>query len=616
MGIKGILGLLPGGDEYLRSFRTLDLDEHRVALDAGGLLWGDSDLLAYGCCKIVVVKSWFAETFRLIDLSMKDTDDDIETKPFLRFYRLHGVLVFQLYAACMGCDVTEHASGLPGFGKASFMEVMNDFFGEDGDDLDVKTFATKVELSGKVQKGMNLHDITSYLWRTVHSFNKDAHYYDAKGNICSMEDGEIGTPATPETVSHMKGRCDARSGESFCESDKLALASLKAHELLHNATMDPTSLVGVNLPPGKASVDDCTKAELRAMISVRGGNTTSEAGNDYVKADLVRIVKRFLHLEANRPPLQRFHDRNKHTNGFFLKLKITEKVPAQTAFKQLVASATFQRKFPVLYNMIKFVNEKMEKEVMIDDFDDICTKAPELPGYVIEREFAAVGDSGHSKNLAGSLKRKLAQPRALYHANVFSDDKKHLFIVSKGEASLTKDEKTRKMTARGEKPLPEQYITVLKLRVEPTNIPERGHSLGILTALENSYCFNCTAGQGGCYHTTMALHGQQQFWNSNRPLDKPKTSALCAWKEGGTPDKTLVTAPISELVCQKLPSDPDKMEERIERQAKQPGYYRGGNSSKYDVLTPEKRQRFEDPDYLSPNRPALKKFFAELRRKK
>lgn len=476
MGINGILGLLPGGDEYLRSFRTLDFDRHRVALDAGGLLWacvnrnndessqgnhlpalqdfakilkelhhvlhwrlcivfdgrrrnlkdheyarrqtraaqdespgggpvvvtstfinmaikycqdsfypfivspfeadmqaatdhlpgledlfdfdlvvvtGDSDLLAYGCCKVVIVKSWFAEIFRLIDLSMKDTDDDIETKPLLQFYRLHGVLVFQLYAACMGCDVTEDKSGLPEFGKASFFKVMNDFFGEDGSDLDVESFAAKVELSGKVQKGMTLQDITSYLLRTVHSFNKNAYYYDAKGNICSMEDGEIGTPATPETVAHMKGRCDARSSKSFCESDKLALASLKAHELLHNATMDPTLLVGVNLPPGKASVDDCTMAELRAMISVRGGNTTSEAGKDYVKADLVRIVKRFLHLEANRPPLQRFHDRNKHTNGFSLKLKISEKVPAKTAFKQLVANETFERKYPALYNMIQ-----------------------------------------------------------------------------------------------------------------------------------------------------------------------------------------------------------------------------------------------------------------------
>ena len=81
---------------------------------------GDSDLLAYGLAeeeqedqdqddnpsrlsKLIVVKAYHHELYRIIDLEADVPEGEY---PPYDLYCKHGKIVFQLYAACSGCDFT------------------------------------------------------------------------------------------------------------------------------------------------------------------------------------------------------------------------------------------------------------------------------------------------------------------------------------------------------------------------------------------------------------------------------------------------------------------------------------------------------------------------------
>mmetsp|Transcript_25373 Transcript_25373/g.43316 ORF Transcript_25373/g.43316 Transcript_25373/m.43316 type:complete len:160 (-) Transcript_25373:136-615(-) len=90
---------------------------------------GDSDLLAYGISeepgngKLIVVKTFKHEWFRIIDLS---AETEAGQYPLFDLYKNHGRIVFQLYAACTGCDFTENRCGISGIGYETFISAASD----------------------------------------------------------------------------------------------------------------------------------------------------------------------------------------------------------------------------------------------------------------------------------------------------------------------------------------------------------------------------------------------------------------------------------------------------------------------------------------------------------
>lgn len=83
------------------------------------IVTGDSDLLAYGAKRVIIVHSWSREEFRVFDLHGELDESNLDKYPLLRTYHTSGgEIIFQLWAACCGCDFTPDSNGLRGVGPA------------------------------------------------------------------------------------------------------------------------------------------------------------------------------------------------------------------------------------------------------------------------------------------------------------------------------------------------------------------------------------------------------------------------------------------------------------------------------------------------------------------
>jgi len=95
---------------------------------------GDSDLIAYGAVKVILVKSYSRGWYRVIDL---EVDTEPGEYPLYDLYKDNGVIVFQLYAGCRGCDFTNEECGIKGIGFTAFMTIASAVEG----DLNALTFS-------------------------------------------------------------------------------------------------------------------------------------------------------------------------------------------------------------------------------------------------------------------------------------------------------------------------------------------------------------------------------------------------------------------------------------------------------------------------------------------
>ena len=64
----------------------------------------DSDELAYGLLKVVIVDSYFKETYRYFDLTLPVTEEIKKKYPLYYYYHQYGVKLFHWWAAVMGCN--------------------------------------------------------------------------------------------------------------------------------------------------------------------------------------------------------------------------------------------------------------------------------------------------------------------------------------------------------------------------------------------------------------------------------------------------------------------------------------------------------------------------------
>lgn len=95
----------------------------------------DSDMLALGVSKLLYVTSWIGGSATFIDLeasydgsSGDESGDESEEYPLVRHYLKHGHIVFQMWAAALGCDFSTEECGIRSVGKVTLLQIFDDIF--------------------------------------------------------------------------------------------------------------------------------------------------------------------------------------------------------------------------------------------------------------------------------------------------------------------------------------------------------------------------------------------------------------------------------------------------------------------------------------------------------
>lgn len=149
------------------------------------ILTGDSDLIAYGNKIVVVVKSWFQETYRYFDMRLPVTEEVKQNHPLYNYYHSYGVEVIHWWAAVMGCDISlgPTKTGIKDAGASAFLSAMQTFDGSTNRP-NVNSFARALlqTCSKKVTDVYSLDDIVGELIRVSNWFGRDGQYYDKDGN--------------------------------------------------------------------------------------------------------------------------------------------------------------------------------------------------------------------------------------------------------------------------------------------------------------------------------------------------------------------------------------------------------------------------------------------------
>lgn len=185
------------------------------------------------------------------------------------------------------------------------------------------------------------------------------------------------------------------------------------------------------------------------------------------------------------------------------------------------------------------------------------------------------------------------------------------------EASLKTDKKTRKEVNEGERPLRKEYLTMMKMLVEPTTVAQHGHTLGIASSFMETYCGACPAGASGmCLHISETSFVQYHHWTEGRPTPRPKTDSWCEWtKRGASSWRPSASKPVSALKISKKPTSTEEAVYRSERKEMARRNFTEGLEARYDQWGGNARKRKAlGPQSImfSTKRLALRKFFTSL----
>jgi len=257
---------------------------------------GDSDLLAYECDgisvhKIIIVKAFNHQWYRFIDL-----DADVKEGDYpLRDMRIqHGVIVFQLYAACRGCDFTVSTCGIEGIGYKTFIELVG-IVVDGGKELNANTLASAIwEHNNEVAQKNNFKssdDIEEYLQHIVDIYSNGS-VYDRNSNVINMGTGIIINKADELSLQHMTGEVNCRTKAPHSEELLAKIRDTDYSQLIKVTAEDTSTIRGANLPDNK-TVEQCTVGELRDFIAARGGTITGMN-----KAALIKLTKYYQLVET------------------------------------------------------------------------------------------------------------------------------------------------------------------------------------------------------------------------------------------------------------------------------------------------------------------------------
>ena len=565
---------------------------------------GDSDLIAYGVdTKIVIVHSWQQGWYRIIDLQ---TPTEKGEYPLYDLYNdKGGKVVFQIYAACLGCDFTEQKCGIKGIGFEKFKSIAYAVEGQ----LNAESFShamwnNEATRAIAIQNGMNTAaEVKAYLQGVVDIFC-NAEIYDDKSNTISMTGVKI-NEATVATKEHMEGSVNTNTMEPHPSELIEELNRLESIQLLHQTAANKSNIRGAQLPEGKTTVE-CNVGELRDIVAARNGNVTLN------KPQLIPLVNKYLFLEQHsRSSLV---DRNPNPNGLaYANLNTSGQRNLRLMLQDALEAASRAAEDKDTYNLIEETCKLYDNGHFDDKYDNIADTAPELPEGLIYKEYAHIGSSVDSKSIGDALKRCLYSNDALYHALAFVPGTNRVIILSKAQASMKLDETTRKKTAEYEPPKKQQYLVILELTYRETNDVQHKHALGIFTEVVRSYCGGCIAGQGSCRHKAERLWHQYHHWTDGRlGVNRPPTLSACSWAPGGRKLASEFHLKIHQLQTVKLENNIEAQKQKLQRNHQTNST--AGRSHGHVIHLGDRKQNPNSKLQFSTNRPCVKAFFESLRK--
>ena len=499
---------------------------------------GDSDLLAYGVTgKLILVKSYHSELYRIIDL---DADVNDGEYPLLDLFKRHGKIVFQLYAGCRGCDFTQHRYGIVGVGYKLFLSASEAVTGQ----LTAGSLAAELWAQAKdtiLKSGRSSSaEVKADLQKVVDVYEHGL-VYSKNSDTIDIGSDELIERHSSESEEHMSGSVNCRTGSEFSDILKKQIESLDVSQLINRTSADVSQIRGATLP--KEVIRDNCCDDLRDFVGAHGGNVTGR------KADLEVTASdyQFMEKEVPWPLVDRAPAK---TGSLFVKIDTSS---TRDVGKILDSILSHCDQFDSNTKELVELTHQLFNTNQFDSLhDNIAKIAPELKVGLIHRTSSNVGSNIESKNDGGAFARCLHTKSIVFHAMAFVPDKHNVILISKIQASMKKDEKTREKTAEGEAPDYQTYLVINELKFVETNNLTDKHALGVFTEVVRSYCFgDCVAGEGDCIHKMIQLWIQFHHWTDERlGIDRPPTLDNCSWG-AGKPLESGVTKMLHEQQCVK-----------------------------------------------------------------
>ncbi|KAL7554211.1 hypothetical protein ACHAWF_017633 [Thalassiosira exigua] len=574
-----------------------DMQVARIRPDAIAVC-RDSDELGYGNKKVVFVDTWPREEFRVVDLSVPITEAMEEELPVYWYYRQFGIRVIHWWAAVMGCDISQNESGIIGAGPTAFIAALRAFKDTEPTALLAPFFAKKLreEATPRCRLSYGEKAIADELDRVSQWFSSGGSFYDKDSNIFSVS-GKLARPSSAASRRHMRGEINPKTFAEFTAEEKGVIESIRPHNLLHNSEASREKINGLSLPANRETIASCRGEELKAMVIARGGSVTGRDGKALRVPELRRIVRAYLSLEKENPKHTVYFDRSRQKNGLFAHIDTSERKTVPQILAQLVRCGEFESSLNQLFLKLQ---QLMADGKFVEDYATIALEAPELQESFIHGAFVHVGENVSQKNVWSGLHRVQEMNELIYHAIAWGEDNASVYILSKQNASQTRDEKTRSKTAPGEKPKLAQYLVAVQLLVRPTTVDSHGHTLGVVDRVMRSYCAACKAGCGMCYHRAALLWMQHLHWGEGRPTPKPATSSFCPWVRGSRSKRNCSTVePASRMNIERLPRSNKEAEAKLARDRKY--NLKEGIDARYDVFggDSEKWGKLNNPEFAS-----------------
>jgi len=228
---------------------------------------------------------------------------------------------------------------------------------------------------------------------------------------------------------------------------------------------DVSTVRGVNIPAGKTK-EQCTVTQLCDMMGAHGGKLILN------KKDLVYTVKqyRFLEKEVSKTYVDRDPNPNASTSA---DIDTSSTRSIGTILTDLNAKSSTCADAIAFHGLIEDTHRAFNQALLDDKYDNIARIAPELKSELICKEMGHIGSSIASKNIGKALQPCMYGVDISYHGLAFVPNSNKGLILSKCQASMTRDKKTCSRAEEGEMPKKQEYLLLMELQYKKTNENEQ-----------------------------------------------------------------------------------------------------------------------------------------------
>jgi hypothetical protein len=184
---------------------------------------GDSDIIAYGSRKTIVMKKWSMtrEEYRIISFVNVSTTQ-AESLPLYRAYLAFGLDVFAVWAACNGCDFSKGDTriGVEHIGPAALIQVFTALMESNTDGLfDLHRVAESLIEAARTTPLVSPGELAWELQRIVEWYRNGGRFYDiSNGNEYRGHEKKLICEANAFSNEHMRGKRDSGTKEPLFSS--------------------------------------------------------------------------------------------------------------------------------------------------------------------------------------------------------------------------------------------------------------------------------------------------------------------------------------------------------------------------------------------------------------